>query len=191
MSNAALILELLDEIKPNRYCDDCLSRDLSIQPRQQVNQICRRLEGQGKIVREMGVCDSCKKYKTTSFIYATATSLPTMETIVSRKTYTSDIAAPKSEVEPDIEKLRTQVVHICHQIWSDLKPETPPHSISVVINTLKNDDLLPSHQANMMLTLCNLRNAYVYESIELGIRETTIASNAWDIIHDWWIKYKK
>ncbi len=73
----------------------------------------------------------------------------------------------------NIEQVRTQVVRICRQIWSKQKSESPPHSISAVINTLRNENLLPSHQANMMLTLCNLRNAYVYEGIEMGHREMT------------------
>jgi len=38
----------------------------------------------------------------------------------------------------------------------------------------------------MILTLCELRNGYVYESLELGDREIEIATNAMKIIEDWW-----
>ena len=47
------------------YCDDCLSLILRITPRQQVNQICRKLQYQGLIVREKGVCLSNPQFKIT------------------------------------------------------------------------------------------------------------------------------
>jgi len=37
-----------------------------------------------------------------------------------------------------------------------------------------------------MLTLCNLRNVYVYENMQLGHREIDIATNALNIIQEWW-----
>jgi hypothetical protein len=42
----------------------------------------------------------------------------------------------------------------------------------------------------MMLTLCNLRNVYVYENMELGFREIDIAINALSIIKEWWSNLK-
>lgn len=50
------------------YCDDCLSLILKIIPRQQVNQICRKMQNQGLIVREKGVCFGCSKYKTVNYL---------------------------------------------------------------------------------------------------------------------------
>lgn len=186
MNNADIILELLDEIQPKKYCDDCLSSELKIEPRQQVNQICRGLETQRKLIRQKGVCDSCKKRnKITNLI---GSVIPPTKVLRESPTVYMGVS-PKAEL--DIEKIRTQVVRICRQVWSDKKSGAPPHSISVVINSLRNENLLPSHQANMMLTLCNLRNAYIYESVELGNRETTIAANAWEIVSEWWSKFKK
>jgi uncharacterized repeat protein (TIGR03833 family) len=52
---------LVDQQKP--YCDDCLSESLSIFPRQQINQGCRRLESKGIIRRQNGTCYSCSKNK--------------------------------------------------------------------------------------------------------------------------------
>jgi hypothetical protein len=189
MSNANIILELLDEIQPKKYCDDCLSSELKMEPRQQVNQICRGLETQRKLIRQKGVCDSCnKRNKITNLIGLGASVMPSTKVLRESPTVYMGVS-PKAEL--DIEKIRTQVVRICRQVWSDKKSEAPPHSISVVINSLRNENLLPSHQANMMLTLCNLRNAYVYENMELGSRETTIASTAWEIVSDWWSKLPK
>ncbi len=49
------------------YCDDCLSVKLRIFPRQQVNQICRRLRVRGILIREKGLCLMCRKYKILNF----------------------------------------------------------------------------------------------------------------------------
>ena len=46
-----------------KVCDDCLSDELLIHPRQQVNQICNRLAKKGSIKREGDMCDVCKKDK--------------------------------------------------------------------------------------------------------------------------------
>jgi hypothetical protein len=43
----------------------------------------------------------------------------------------------------------------------------------------------------MMLTLCGLRNVFVYEQIRLGKKELSIAQNAWDIVLSWWEEKKK
>lgn len=51
------------------YCDDCLSNELHIIPRQQVNQICRVLEDNRKISRIESTCRICKKFKISNFIY--------------------------------------------------------------------------------------------------------------------------
>ncbi|MGB0982418.1 MAG: hypothetical protein ACPG19_00170 [Saprospiraceae bacterium] len=48
---------------PNKkHCDDCLSEILNIEPRQQINQICREKLG-NNITRQRGVCSECKKSK--------------------------------------------------------------------------------------------------------------------------------
>jgi len=50
------------------YCDDCLSTELGITPRQQVNQICRRLQNEGRIIRERGICAICMRHKILNFL---------------------------------------------------------------------------------------------------------------------------
>jgi len=187
MSNSDLVLELLDDIQPIGYCDDCLSRELGIQPRQQVNQICHRLEDAGKIIRQKAVCASCQKRKVINTMNITPDSDGISTPKVVRESSVAYRATPTAK-EIDIEHTRTQIVQICRQVWAKRKPETPPHSISVLINTLKGDNLLPSHQANMMLTLCNLRNVYVYGDVAMGRREVDIAINALGIVEEWWSK---
>ena len=68
MSNTDLIIELLEKIHPGKYCDDCLSNEINIFPRQQVNQICRSLEKQSKLIRQTGLCLSCDKNKIVNLI---------------------------------------------------------------------------------------------------------------------------
>ena len=58
--------------------------------------------------------------------------------------------------------------------------------MSALINTLRKEELLPKHQANMMLTLSNLRNVYVYDQVEMGHNEVSVASAAWNIVSEWW-----
>ena len=43
MSNLNIIVNFLGRRKDEHFCDDCLSSVTDICPRQQVNQICRRL----------------------------------------------------------------------------------------------------------------------------------------------------
>ena len=93
---------------------------------------------------------------------------------------------PPPPVDEDIERIRTRIVWICREIWRRHHPDEPPRGIAALINQLRNEGLVPAHQANMMLTVCGLRNVQVYERIPLGSRERMIASNAWAIISDWW-----
>jgi len=62
MTHQALVLDYLKR-NDNQFCDDCLAKDLAIQPRQAVNQICRSLAKQGSISRSKNLCDQCGKAK--------------------------------------------------------------------------------------------------------------------------------
>ncbi len=78
------------------------------------------------------------------------------------------------------------MVRICRTIWGQKKADAPPRAISAMIGALKSEDFLPTHIANMMFTVCGLRNVYVYEAIELGAKEVSVAVNAKAIVDDWW-----
>ena len=62
MSNIKIIQNFINSTK-DLYCDDCLSEVLDIKPRQQVNQICNKLQVQGYIKREIKQCCYCLKDK--------------------------------------------------------------------------------------------------------------------------------
>lgn len=189
MTHADVIVELLDDAFPGAYCDDCLSRELGIEPRQQVNQIAHKLATKHKIIRQRGHCASCTKIKTINALIRPDTTVPLarelMPALENRGDDSESVRASAVQ-DFDIEHARTEVVRICHAVWKKHRDDSPPHSISVVINALKYDDVLPPHQANMMLTLCNLRNVHVYDNMQLGPREITIARDAFAIIQEWW-----
>jgi hypothetical protein len=180
MSNTLILLELLESVKPDGRCDDCLSEELSITPRQKVNQICRPLHEAGRIVRLKATCSRCGKVKLVNTLVAANDYYkvaPKSGQPVARNISAADI---------DIEKTRTELVRICRTLWQRSQSEEQPRSISVVINQLRSSGVLPNHQASLMLTLCNLRNVHVYEEITLGDHERAIAFHAVAIIGEWW-----
>lgn len=182
MTDSTLVLELLEDIRPRGYCDDCLSLELNIQPRQTVNQICRTLYAARRIERAKTTCSRCGKTKITNV--RGGEQLPSTQPM---QAPLPTSAKPLAAIAPiDIEKARTEIVQICRRLWQGTQSGPPSHSISANINSLKSNQALPTHQANMMLTICGLRNAHVYENLALGAREMTIAANAREIILEWW-----
>lgn len=178
MTDSILVLELLDDIKPRGRCDDCLSEELDIRPRQTINQICRTLYAAQSIARVRAECARCGKVKITN----SRSDFPAVRLPVSGATSPRSVGSHSL----DIEKVRTEIVQICRELWRETQSAPASHSISITINTLKNSGTLPSHQANLMLTLCNLRNVHVYEGLQLGLREMTIADNARELVVEWW-----
>ncbi|MEK4824580.1 hypothetical protein NSS71_08475 [Niallia sp. FSL W8-0951] len=63
MSNIESVLNFITKNPSQYYCDDCLSEVLSITPRQQINQICRKLEKGNTLIREVDQCSNCSKDK--------------------------------------------------------------------------------------------------------------------------------
>lgn len=185
MSQSLSVLEFLDDLRPNGQCDDCLSIELEIQPRQTVNQICRALAAARKLRREKLACCRCGKVKLINIYQASGALAGEVEdsehiTPLVR----SQAESPGTDI--DVEKARTEIVRMCRILWDRSCVEQPPRSVAAVIVKLRNDDQLPNHIANMMMTVCNLRNVYVYEGMCLGARETLVAVNAKAIIDDWW-----
>lgn len=175
MSNKDLVLGFLKEIYPNSYCDDCLSVELSIEPRQQVNQICGKLKDKGQISRENHECVSCGKMKI-------------VNTFELEVTAESPLAMSQSTNNVEIQQIRREIISILQKIWAKNKTESEPYGLAEKINILKRGDLIPSHQANMMLTINGIRNSFEYEKLELGEEEQLIIVNAWKIIEKWWRK---
>lgn len=60
--HSEVIKNYLDN-KDKYFCDDCLSKLLSIEPRQTINAVCNKLFRQDMINRCKGECSYCKKIK--------------------------------------------------------------------------------------------------------------------------------
>ena len=60
VTNTEAVIKFLSN-KP--YCDDCISEELDIKPRQAINQICRKLSETKAIQRVKGSCSSCARDK--------------------------------------------------------------------------------------------------------------------------------
>lgn len=69
MSNADTILKFLEGA--NACCDDCIAAETRIEPRQQVNQICRQMEAR-QITRRQDRCARCGRMKTVNVIHVNA-----------------------------------------------------------------------------------------------------------------------
>ena len=70
MSNNDHILRYLNQ-SGDALCDDCLSGQTGIEPRQQVNQICRRLESSGRLTRHQATCAGCSRFKVVNTLGST------------------------------------------------------------------------------------------------------------------------
>ncbi len=74
MSNATTILKFLQE--RNASCDDCIARETRIEPRQQGDQICRRL-GPSVLIRRQDRCALCGHTKTVNVLPVTTSGAVT------------------------------------------------------------------------------------------------------------------
>jgi hypothetical protein len=174
MTNAERILEALEKATGG-CCDDCLSRRSRVEPRQQVNQVCRRLEKAGALTRGEGRCAACKATKTVSVLGGT--SHPRRQSRAS----SADGGSPA----PSPEEMRNQLDRFCSDLWEKRGSGPKPDSLAALIGGLSDSGAIPMHQANMMHTIRGLRNVYVHDHIRLGPREAAVLENAWGIIRDW------
>lgn len=84
-----------------------------------------------------------------------------------------------------IEDAWRYVDRFCRALWLKHMDDEPPASLAIAITTLRDEELLPFHEANMMHTIRSLRNMVVHENVEFGDPEITIARAAWEIIRAW------
>lgn len=183
MTHLSRILEHLEDIAPDEVCDDCLSEAIGIKPRQAVNQACRKLGQAGKIVRWQARCSVCRSTKLVNRHSTQASSARPAAVATPRP---PDVpASPAQPPDVDIEQARTAVVRLVLSIWRRHFAENPPRGPAALIVQLRNEAILPTHIANMMHTVCGLRNVHVYEEMPLDANAMTIAAAALAIISEW------
>jgi hypothetical protein len=174
MTNAERILEALESVAGG-CCDDCLSRRSRVTPRQQVNQVCRRLENAGALSREETACAVCGARKTVS-------------SLAGRPRPRRPSRAAATDVRshaPSPEEMRNHLDRFCSDLWEKRGDGPKPDSLAALIGGLSDRGAIPMHQANMMHTIRGLRNAYVHDHIPLGPREAAVLENAWGIVREW------
>jgi len=168
MTNAEKILELLEVIR-GPACDDCISLRSGVRPRQQVNQICRRLEGGGAVLRQRSVCVVCKGSKQTNSINKSGALPPLGQPGVEHMAHLR------------VEDARNHLDRFCKALCERQHRGRAADNLADSIRELSDQGVLPIHQANMMHTIRSLRNAYVHEQITLGKREYAVLESAWSL----------
>ncbi len=84
-----------------------------------------------------------------------------------------------------IEEAWRYVDRFCRAFWMEKLKEEPPQSLAQMITQLRDQELIPAHEAGMMHTIRAMRNHVVHENLEFGEYELTIARSAWEIVRTW------
>jgi len=84
-----------------------------------------------------------------------------------------------------IEEAWRYVDRFCRALWNKRMNGEQPASLAEIITTLRDQQLLPAHEANMMHTIRSLRNMLVHENVRFGEDEKVIVRAAWQIIRRW------
>ncbi len=111
MRNAETILEFLERF-PTGVCDDCISRETGVEPRQQVYQICRRMEQRRTITRAKARCVLCERTKTVTIIVGGASEPEVAASPRTAKSTAEASTRSRSEVV-SIEALRNHLDRFC------------------------------------------------------------------------------
>ncbi len=99
-----------------------------------------------------------------------------------RKTKKKTAPVPK---DLGIEEAWRYVDRFCRALWVKHMETNPPGSLAEAITALRDQELIPVHEAGMMHTIRALRNLLVHEDVVFGEHETTIARAAWQIVRAW------
>ncbi len=99
-------------------------------------------------------------------------------------------ARKASAKELSIEEIWRHVDRLCRAMWLSQFKEPAPSSLAEIISTLRDEQVVPAHEANMMHTIRAFRNLVVHEDAAFGKHETVIARAAWEIVGTWARRHK-
>ena len=190
MSNTDRVLKYLRSKPARGGCDYCLARKTGIRARPKVTEACRRLAAEGTLVRKKGKCPLGGHTRVLNTL-AQATSRrrgrPKAGPASRRATGggRTRTPAPPASAALGIEGAWRYVDRFCRALWVKHLKSEPPTSLAELITTLRDRELLPAHEANMMHTIRALRNLVVHENLDFGDHETAIARAAWEIVRAW------
>ena len=104
------------------------------------------------------------------------------KTTKARKTKKKTVAVPK---DLGIEEAWRYIDRFCRALWVKHMQSDPPGSLAEAITALRDQGIVPVHEAGMMHNIRALRNLLVHEDVIFGEHETTIARAAWQIVRAW------
>ncbi len=191
MSNTDRVLKYLRSKPARGGCDDCLARKTGMRARPKVAEACRRLTAEGTLVRKKGKCPLCGHTRVLNSLAPQPMSSRrgrlkagpvTRRATGGGRTRTP---APPASAALGIEGAWRYVDRFCRALWVQHRKSEPPTSLAELITTLRDQELLPAHEANMMHTIRALRNLVVHENLDFGDHETAIARAAWEIVRAW------
>ena len=191
MSTTDRVLQYLRSKPARGVCDDCLARKTGIRARPKVAEACRRLAAEGTLVRKKGKCPLGSHTRVLNTLAPQAASRrrgrlmagpASQRAAGGARTRTP---APPPSTALGIESAWRYVDRFCRALWVKHLKSEPPASLAELITTLRDRELLPAHEANMMHTIRALRNLVVHENLDFGDHETAIARAAWEIVRAW------
>ena len=103
--------------------------------------------------------------------------------MISRKPTRKTTAPAASKLS--IEDAWRYVDRFCRALWMKHMDGESPSGLADIIVTLRAEEVLPAHEANMMHTIRSMRNMVVHENLDFGKHETAIAQAAWQIVREW------
>ena len=175
MTNIEKIFGVVSRQVPSSgICDDCLERMADVHPRQQVNQICRRLEAEGRIARKLGSC-AAKKHG--------------VEKVLNFLKADEDVDRPP-DLLPDLQE-QTDVLSqwlfdaasFLDRVENISRSKEP---FAARVSRLKHEGRVPSSLSNRMQTLNNFRVQVVKERKMLDATEWKLAAKYIDECrHSW------
>ncbi len=92
---------------------------------------------------------------------------------------------PSAPANLGIEQAWRYVDRFSRALWNKRMRGEQPGSLAEIITILRDEQVLPAHEASMMHNIRSLRNMLVHENVRFGADEDTIARAAWQIIRRW------
>lgn len=166
MTSEDKVLDSLGKQGPGSgVCDDCLAVIAGVQPRQQINQICRRLHAEGRIVRQSGVCSAGNHGREKILNFAAGTG--------SKEPPPGPIRAPTLREQTDILSDWLSEGTVFLNRVENVSRSSEPNAAR--ISRLRREGLVSSSLAEKMLHLNSFRNRVVHERRALGAAEWEVA----------------
>lgn len=176
------ILETLEN-SPDGLCDDCLSLQANVLPRQQVNTIARILFSAGTIKRERGKCPGCEK---TKYLNALTPLFP----MSALEDASETIETTPEPIDPaeKLDSMRRGIIGFLNKLdptRSNDAESRGRETVSEKIHRLFEANIIPPNIHILIRTLNAFRNLSVYDGYVVSPKEIKIINETWAVVVDW------